>query len=188
MRKEIEYPNYNSGKTDGDWAILVLDEAAPSNQPLVRPNSQDSYPPVGEQLTVMGYGDTNPSDYVSDLSDKLKKVNVNAISNADCDDSSDGRDDYYNQISDNMLCANVNGGGKDACQVRIVCSCFYFCYLLSNFTHIFSLYFPPPKTTGRLWWSPHRYQWQRTSCPSGSCVMGDRVRRVSLPRCICKSI
>lgn len=119
MQKEIEYPRYNSGKTDGDWAILVLEEAAPSSQPLVRPNSQGSYPPVGEQLTVMGYGDTNPSDYVSDLSDKLKKVNVNAISNADCDDSSDGRDDYYNQITSNMMCANVNGGGKDACQVRM---------------------------------------------------------------------
>ena len=84
---------------------------------MVKPNSASNYPPTGEQVTVMGFGNTNPSG--GSLSNNLLKVNVNVISNNDCGDSSDGRDDYYGQITNNMLCANVNGGGKDACQVRV---------------------------------------------------------------------
>jgi hypothetical protein len=44
------------------------------------------------------------------------KVTVKVITNEVCGQSSDGRDDYYGQITDNMLCARVKGGGKDACQ------------------------------------------------------------------------
>eukprot|EP01083_Nonionella_stella_P111039 325486_1 len=42
------------------------------------------------------------------------KVNVNCMSNSECAKSSDGRDSYQGQITDNMLCAR--GNNKDSCQ------------------------------------------------------------------------
>ena len=117
MKREIEYPGYKPSSTDGDYALLILDESVNSPS-IIKPNSNSNYPPTNEDVTVMGWGDTNPSDWDSDLSDKLMKVTVKVITNEDCGQSSDGRDDYFGQITNNMLCARVNGGGKDACQVR----------------------------------------------------------------------
>ena len=117
MKREIEYPGYKPSSTDGDYALLILDESVNSPS-IIKPNSNSNYPPEDEDVTVMGWGDTNPSDWDSDLSDKLMKVTVKVITNEDCGQSSDGRDDYFGQITNNMLCARVNGGGKDACQVR----------------------------------------------------------------------
>lgn len=42
------------------------------------------------------------------------KVDVNVISNSECSQSSDGRDDYNGQITSNMLCARANK--QDSCQ------------------------------------------------------------------------
>jgi len=115
MKREIEYKGYKPSSTDGDYALLILDESV--NDPsIIKPNSNSNYPPNGESVTVMGWGDTNLSDWDSDLSSKLMKVTVNVITNEVCGQSSDGRDDYYGQITNNMLCARVQGGGKDACQ------------------------------------------------------------------------
>lgn len=117
MKREIEYPGYKPSSTDGDYALLILDGSV-NNPSVIKPNSDSNYPPKDEAVTVMGWGDTNPSDWDSDLSDKLMKVEVKVITNEVCGQSSDGRDDYYGQITNNMLCARVDGGGKDACQVR----------------------------------------------------------------------
>lgn len=85
---------------------------------LVELNSDPNYPNVGQKVTVMGYGDTNPSDNVSDLSSKLMEVEVKVISNNDCDDSSGSiggyQDSYNGQISSSMLCTKEVD--KDACQ------------------------------------------------------------------------
>ncbi len=119
MQREIEHPYYNPSTTNNDFAILVLSKSVPEPEgKMVKLNSAGNYPSVGSSTTVMGFGDTTQSDFTSQLSNKLMKVNVNVITNDDCEDSSDGRDDYYGQITSQMLCARVNGGGKDACQVR----------------------------------------------------------------------
>lgn len=116
MQREIPHPRYSDATTNNDYMIVVLSEEAQLNSDvgLVKLNSNDNVPSVGGQCTVMGWGNTNVNNPT--LSDKLMKVNVNAISNNDCGQSSDGRDDYYGQITENMLCANVRGGGKDSCQ------------------------------------------------------------------------
>jgi hypothetical protein len=61
----------------------------------------------------MGWGDTTSDDQTQDLADVLMSVNVNVISNSDCDASSgsiNGWTDSYNgQITSNMLCAADKG-------------------------------------------------------------------------------
>lgn len=116
MKREFTHPNYNAYKSDNDFGIIILAESA-TNAQAVRINPTSSYPSVGASVTVVGYGDTTQSDFTTALPESLMKVNVNVISNADCDDSSDGFENYYNSITSNMLCASVNQGGKDACQV-----------------------------------------------------------------------
>ena len=122
MKREFPHPNYNAYKSDNDFGIIVLTEAA-MNAQVVRLNPTSSYPSVGASVTVAGYGDTTQSDFTTELPESLMKVNVNVISNVDCEDSSDGIDNYYNSITSNMLCASVNSGGKDACQVSKINRC-----------------------------------------------------------------
>jgi secreted trypsin-like serine protease len=117
--KEIEHPEYNPSKSNNDFGLIILARPV-TNAQIVRLNEDNSYPQVGALVTVAGWGDTKQSDSQTELSDSLMRVNVNVISNNDCEDSSDGRGlDYFNQITDNMLCATITGGGKDACQVNI---------------------------------------------------------------------
>lgn len=118
-KQEIRHPKYNSQKTDDDFAILVLNEAvdmSDNNVGLVKLNTQSSYPSVGSKVTVIGWGETQARG----LSNDLLKVEVEVISNQECDSSSGSvggySDNYNGQISDSMMCANVDGGGKDACQ------------------------------------------------------------------------
>merc|ERR1712115_479060 len=64
---------------------------------------------------VTGWGTTISGD-ISTLSSTLLEVMVKTMSNDKC------KNDYgysSSQITSNMLCANVEGGGKDSCQVLI---------------------------------------------------------------------
>jgi len=116
MKKEIKHPNYDEWTTDNDYMLVVLSRPATLNSDvsLVKLNSNNSHPSVGDGVTVMGWGDTDISA-ASKLSDVLMKVRVNVISNRECDASSDGRDNYNDQITQNMLCAE-HRQAKDSCQ------------------------------------------------------------------------
>ncbi len=115
--REVEHPGYDPSISDKDFGLVILAKVV-VNARIVRLNENDLYPAVGASVTVAGWGDTTLSDTKSQVSDSLMRVNLNVISNADCEDSSDGRgSSYFNQITENMICATYNGGGKDACQV-----------------------------------------------------------------------
>lgn len=112
MRKEIIHPDYNkAADTDADYMIVILDNPLnlDSKVGLIKPSK--SAPGVGSRVTAMGWGETNPQ---RGLSSVLMEVNVDVISNSECDRSSDGQIDYKNQITQNMLCAKANN--KDSCQ------------------------------------------------------------------------
>mmetsp|Transcript_24864 Transcript_24864/g.52059 ORF Transcript_24864/g.52059 Transcript_24864/m.52059 type:complete len:283 (-) Transcript_24864:263-1111(-) len=97
---------------------FFLNRATTENIDLISLNDESDDPEVGDEATVMGWGDTDIDLDVSTLSNVLLEVDVNVISNKDCDDSSgtiDGwADSYKGQITSNMLCAKANL--QDSCQ------------------------------------------------------------------------
>lgn len=118
MRREIPYPQYDSRTTDGDWMLVLLDRPTSQSVPFVKLNDDGNLPSIGQEVTVMGWGDMTSDDYTQEASNVLMSVDVNAMSNAECD-ASEGEingwtDSYNGQITDNMLCAADNG--QDSCQ------------------------------------------------------------------------
>eukprot|EP00581_Thalassiosira_minuscula_P002467 CAMPEP_0183739474 /NCGR_PEP_ID=MMETSP0737-20130205/57136_1 /TAXON_ID=385413 /ORGANISM="Thalassiosira miniscula, Strain CCMP1093" /LENGTH=341 /DNA_ID=CAMNT_0025974291 /DNA_START=123 /DNA_END=1148 /DNA_ORIENTATION=- len=115
IKKQLPHPRYNDRRTDNDFMLVFLKRAVTAkNVDLVKLNSQSSVPSVGARVTAMGWGDTDSRDNVSRLSNVLMKVQVNVLSNDECEDSSDRYQSYYGSITKNMLCAKANR--KDSCQ------------------------------------------------------------------------
>jgi len=81
----------------------------------VKLNHNPTTPEESAPVTVMGWGDIDPSDG-QELSDSLMEVEVNVISNKECDDSDGKFGSYKDSITSNMLCAREEGGGEDSCQ------------------------------------------------------------------------
>ncbi len=78
-----------------------------------RINDDESYPPVGTTVVSMGWGNTNANGEESYPSN-LMAVDLETISNDDCDDAKIGGDSYQGWIYDSMICTWTRG--KDACQ------------------------------------------------------------------------
>ena len=130
--KEMKHPQYDENNSNNDYGLIFLTsevtitttatngDAVQQQQQIVTLNQDNAYPPVGSTVTAMGWGDTDPTDEIVMASSTLRQVNLNIISNVDCEDSTDGGGiNYEGQITNNMICAHdVKGGGKDACQVR----------------------------------------------------------------------
>ena len=102
-RRELPHPSYNPSRTDNDFMLVFLERPTTQDVDIVRVNSDPAKPRVGETCTVMGWGDTDIRGDVSDLSDVLLEVDVDVITNKQCDASSgkiDGwAEDYNDQIT-----------------------------------------------------------------------------------------
>ncbi|KAL7428372.1 hypothetical protein ACHAXH_001604, partial [Discostella pseudostelligera] len=100
--------------------VFLVGESTADDVVTVRLNSDPSVPYVGQQLTAMGWGDTDadPGDDNFFVSDVLMNAYVTAISNEECD-ASEGVGDfgyyqaYKNVVTDTMLCAT--GYPQDIC-------------------------------------------------------------------------
>jgi len=112
VKRIIDHPSYNTNTLDYDFALMELDTpidfAANSHiRPACLPTGSDSY--AGFQAVVSGWGTTSSG---GSQSSKLREVTVDVLSNDQCKASSYSNSD----ITARMMCAAVNGGGKDACQ------------------------------------------------------------------------
>ncbi len=78
----------------------------------MRLNNNPKLPAAANIVTVMGWGviDTETGS----LSNVLMEVDVDVITNEDCETSLDGEDNYTGMITNSMLCAM--GMGEDSCQ------------------------------------------------------------------------
>ncbi len=114
VKKALPHPDYDGDTTDNDFMLIFLNESANSNT-FVKLNSDAATPEIGASVTVMGWGDIDPSDG-QELSDELMEVEVNVITNEECDKSDGEFGSYEDQITSNMLCAREEGGGEDSCQ------------------------------------------------------------------------
>lgn len=107
----IIHPDYDASINNNDIALLQLATPAVLGNavsiiPLVLTPTDDSLMAVDTQATVTGWGTTAEGSMTSQ---ELREVVVPLVSNEQCNTA-------YGIITDNMLCAGYENGGKDSCQ------------------------------------------------------------------------
>jgi len=111
---KIAHPAYGLASTysnDMDYALFKLSDGglpADKFKPLTI-NGNPNRPHNGDVLTITGWGAVAEGGYASRI---LQEVQLNYLTNNQCK-SFPG---YEVAITEDMMCANVDGGGKDACQ------------------------------------------------------------------------
>lgn len=100
------HPNYNRLTLNNDVALWQLSSPV-TGVSTVPIDGDGDFSAVGVISTVAGWGATREGGAGSDV---LREVDVPVISNTLCNQQ------YGGDITDAMLCAYVDGGGKDSCQ------------------------------------------------------------------------
>jgi len=100
------HPNYNRLTLNNDVALWQLSSPI-TNVDIVPIDSNGDYDSVGVTSTVVGWGAIREGGPSSNV---LREVDVPIISNTVCNQQ------YGGDITDAMICAYVDGGGKDSCQ------------------------------------------------------------------------
>jgi len=104
--RTIRHPQYNPSTIDYDVAVLELAtelQFSATVQPI-KLASAGTFDGVNSYIT--GWGATSEGGPTTGT---LREVTIPIISNTQCSQ-------YYDGITARMLCAYVNGGGKDSCQ------------------------------------------------------------------------
>ncbi|HMO17233.1 MAG TPA: serine protease [Oligoflexia bacterium] len=105
VKRIIPHPQYNENTSNNDIALLEL--ASPSNTGTIIGIADPSSELAGLVSTAIGWGTTSSGGSSSPL---LLQVDLQVITNNACNTM------YGNSITAGMVCAGVQGGGKDACQ------------------------------------------------------------------------
>eukprot|EP00536_Pseudo-nitzschia_multiseries_P012537 jgi/Psemu1/326878/estExt_fgenesh1_pg.C_4850002 len=112
IKKVIKHPGYGGAfSTRFDYALAVLDTPVTIDESKFKLelNHDDNFPSDGAELIAMGFGTLSQN---SDKSAKfLRNVTLPCISNEECSEYYKGKE----KIGDEMVCAIVDGGGKDTC-------------------------------------------------------------------------
>jgi len=109
VKRVIPHPQYNESSTDYDFALLELAQDS-KYEPISLNTAEIEIPMTGSPImaTVAGWGVTKENSY--SLPDLLQKVDVPLVSHTVCNK------DYRGSITDRMICAGYEQGGKDSCQ------------------------------------------------------------------------
>ncbi|MBW1636454.1 MAG: serine protease [Deltaproteobacteria bacterium] len=110
VKRIIQHPEFNFFSNEYDFALLELARNAPQLPILVYsglPFEDVDGSLTGEIATIIGWGTTSPTGSV--YPEKLQQVELPIVSNTTCNTS------YPSQITDDMICAGYQGGGKDSC-------------------------------------------------------------------------
>merc|ERR1711892_1536249 len=114
IEKIVDHPNYDKQTSNYDFSLMKLAEPIDFSsythiRPICLPENGDSdY--ANFVSTVTGWGTTSLG---GSTSSKLLEVDVNVMTNSECQNNYAYPSSW---ITDQMLCAIVEGGGKDACQ------------------------------------------------------------------------
>ena len=98
------HPDYLEADRFND--IMLVKLAAPSAQPIVELNFDASVPLVGDDVTVIGFGQTSE---VGSASNELLTVTVDLYTDDICSEV------YSNFVPEIVLCAGTAAGGRDNC-------------------------------------------------------------------------
>ena len=114
---EVPHPDYNFGTDNYDIGLIFLKKSISTYIPLLAINDDSSSPEPGATVEVMGWGDTSPEKSVRDMPDELMIVELQVISNGECEKAKSGEDSYKNSIFEDMVCTKSQGNdAADACQ------------------------------------------------------------------------
>ena len=104
------HPLYDDFTYSNDIVIFELSEDAtnedgtPASYVRINPEEIDA---VGTPMTVIGYGDIDPDEEITQFAMLLNRVDVGYVSNAECNR------DHRGEITEEMMCAEDDG--RDAC-------------------------------------------------------------------------
>lgn len=107
--KIIKHPNWNSSTMDYDYALVKLDKKS-SYTPIKLNTIAYATEKEGVTYTVAGWGTTSEGGSISNT---LMKVDVPFVNKETC--KAAYTEDKID-ITDRMLCAGFEQGGKDSCQ------------------------------------------------------------------------
>ncbi|XP_049301690.1 trypsin-1-like [Anopheles funestus] len=107
----VQHPKYDDSTTDFDYSLLELkDELTFSDEvQAVALPEQDEPVKDGTMTTVSGWGNTQST---AESNAVLRAANVPTVSQKECDHAYQ----QFGGVTDRMLCAGYQQGGKDACQ------------------------------------------------------------------------
>ena len=106
VRQQVTHPEHGNVMLDNDFMLVFLEGASTDDNVItVKLNSDPLVPSVGQDVTVMGWGDTDNNIVNFEPSYVLMNVDMSVISNQECDAS----ELIIGLITDNMLCARANG-------------------------------------------------------------------------------
>ena len=118
IKMETLHAEYNNTTGDNDLMLILLERPTTLDLPFVQLNMDSNSPRIGENVTVVGWGDVNVDLFTFESSDVLMSVDINVVSNEDCNNSSGIilREElsYNGKITENMFCAADIG--QDSCQ------------------------------------------------------------------------
>jgi len=101
---ELPHPNYTPGPEENDIMLVKLTD--PSTAPLQVVNFDPNAPPVGTEVTLIGYGATSEG---GQSSFQLLETTNNVISFDDCFN-------YYGTILEDTMICMEGQSGQDTCQ------------------------------------------------------------------------
>ncbi|KAL7554642.1 hypothetical protein ACHAWF_018553 [Thalassiosira exigua] len=108
------HSDYKDSTSEYDMYIIILDgEVDIRTVKPVKVNPSPFWPQPGQSAVTMGWG-TTVAGSTSFLPSTLRSVEVDVISNEDCEDAERNGEDYKGMVYDDMVCTSTSG--KDACQ------------------------------------------------------------------------
>ncbi|MBL3666855.1 serine protease [Streptomyces sp. M2CJ-2] len=112
VRKTWVNPDYDPASNSGDFAVLTLAAALPSESVIGMAAAGDPGYQVGTAATVYGWGDTTGA---GSFAGSLHAARVRVLRDALCENAYPGGDEGEYRTGA-MLCAGEKAGGPDACQ------------------------------------------------------------------------
>uniref|UniRef100_A0A8D8AT59 trypsin n=1 Tax=Culex pipiens TaxID=7175 RepID=A0A8D8AT59_CULPI len=111
VKRVIQHPKYNDNTIDYDFTLLELAKSVQLSEEFYAVGLPEQDEPVedGQLLQVSGWGDTQN---VQESGEILRATNVPAVNQEECSTAYQGS---Y-KITERMICAGYQAGGKDACQ------------------------------------------------------------------------
>jgi len=110
VRNIIIHPDYNSQSKDNDIALVEL--SSPSSAMTIPLISAESN--LTAMVTILGWGSVTDPAFPS-YPYELREAVIPVTSNESCNANYSQSLEYYNPITDNMLCAGFADGGVDTC-------------------------------------------------------------------------